>query len=172
MKRIIIILTAAIICIAANAQNSLKGSWSNTHSIMGITVTEMMTFDSELSGNIGHKASIDLSMNMMGVKISGEIELSMSGTFVFKDGRLAIKWNAESIQQKTIKPVECHYKGETFPEAREEMEKAMAKVVEEIKKSAFEGEVYDPVTFKKDKLTLTETDGNGKKHSETYSFVN
>lgn len=172
MKKIIIILTVAFSCIAANAQDNLKGSWSITHSVMGTTINEVLTFDSVMSGNVENKLSIDLSVNMMGAKLEGEMEMSIKGTFEYKDGQLVIKWDRESIQQRTVKPIEYYYKGESVPDMKAEMEKVMAAVLDDLKKTALKDDIYESVTFKKGKLTLIERDEKGKKHSETYTFVN
>lgn len=170
-KIIIIILTAAITCIAANAQNNLKGSWANIHTVMGTTINEVLVFGSELSGNVEHKASIDLSSSMMGAKLEGEMEMSIKGIFEHKDGKLIIEWDTESLQLKTVKPLDCRYKGESVPEMKSELEKVMATVLEDIKKNSTKENIYESVTFKNGKLILTERDEKGKKHSETYEFV-
>ena len=100
------------------------------------------------------------------------MELSVAGTFEYKEDQLFIKWDTESIQQRTIKPIEYYYKGESVPEMKAEMEKVMAAVLDDLKKIALGKNIYASVTFRKGKLILTERDEKGKKQSETYIFVN
>ncbi|MCQ2165900.1 MAG: hypothetical protein MJY49_00520 [Bacteroidales bacterium] len=172
MKKIIILLTAAIICIASNAQDNFKGDWSFQKSVLGTTIKRVLSFDSELSGNVEDNMSIVLSSGMMGVKLVGEMEISLTGTFDYKDGQLIINWDTESFLSEVVKPVECYYKGKPVPEMKTEMEKVMTEILDKVKEEALGEERYESATFKKGKLTLTERDEKGKTTSYTYYFVN
>ena len=160
--------------VTAPAQNTLNGIWSYSETQMGIAVFDVMTFDSDFSGNVENKYNINIDINIMGIKMSGEIECSMKGSFKFQDGKLAIKWNPESVIQKTVKPLECVYKGKPAPKEMEEkvgeIEKVITASFEEVKRNANGEKVYD-ANIRKNKLTLSRKDEDGKSQSVTYSFM-
>lgn len=171
MKKILLIITSALICFIANSQNSLQGNWSNPHTAMGMTINETLSFSADVSGIVEKAVSVNLAASMMGAKISGEMQASMKGTFEYKDARLVIKWDKDSYQYKTVRPIEYSIKGKTDSQTTEELEKAMNAILDDLKNTAAKNDIYDSVTFKKGKLSLSGRDQAGKKHSETYTFL-
>ena len=168
MKKTIVILAAIFICVAATAQNDLKGNWSFSRSVMGVSITDLMSFDSDLSGNVEKQFNIDFDMDAMGLKMSGEIECSMKGTFELDDNRLTIKWDPETVTQKTLKPIECYYKGKPAPEEIKQKMEDMEKSITDSIKDINEVTVFE-LKIQKNKLILSDRNGDGKKNSMTYT---
>ena len=170
MKKILTLLSLAIISIGANAQNSLAGSWAMTEKVMFFSITQMMTFDSSLSGKVENKFSLIFNANFMGVKMSGEAETSISGVFELKGDRLTIKWG-DDVRQKIVKPIEISYKDEVAPpDIQKKMENLWDECAKAFKEMAGEEVIYDSAVIKNGKLILSRIE-DGKKNNLTYKFV-
>lgn len=172
MKKVVIVLIAALVCFESFAQETLKGRWTNySGKVMGMTITQALVFDAEQSGSVERIMTMTFAMNMLGVKVDGEMKMSTMGSFEFKDGQLFCHWDPESVRIVTTKPIVCTSNGEPVPDMNEEFEKAMNESVANAKENFLEEQVFESVKLKKGKLTLTNTDEKGKKQSDTYTFV-
>lgn len=171
MKKVVIVLVAALVCFESFAQETLKGHWTTSDKVMGMTITQALVFDAEQSGSVERIMTMTIAMNMLGVKIDGEMEMTTMGSFELKDGQLLIHWDPESLRLVTTKPIVCTSNGETIPDMNEEFEKSMNESMANAKENFLEEQVFESVKVKKGKLTLTHINEKGKKQSETYNFV-
>lgn len=168
MKNIITFIAALALCLSANAQNSLQGNWLMKQNLMGISVSDELSFDADEAGNVSEKAVISNNSKIFGAQFAGEVVCNRKGTFVLKDGALKITWDAQSSKTEITVPAKGTMNGNPDAEMQKEAEAFITEIVAEFDKSTKEGDVYEKVVFRKGKVLLTSRDENGKKETDTY----
>lgn len=153
------------------AQESLKGCWKLYESKMGITATELLSFDSDSAGNVLTRLDVVMDVDMLGVKMTGKVCSSVRGTFTFDADVLKIKWDRKSFRKSYPKPVEVYLKGELQPEMNSKAKEMLDEVMAELSES-FENEtVFSDVSFKKGRMTLKGEDDKGNSVKQSFNFV-
>lgn len=170
MKKILSIFLLASLCICSFAQNSLKGIWTMSESFMGIKMTCEETFSDANSGKVIDKSVIVIDFGMMGVKVNGQYDGYIEGTFQYNGSQLEINWDASAMKLVATKPITVSTSGKKeASDLKKELEKTLVETVEEaieeIRKEMNNSskEVYNSVEFKGDKLILESVNDKGKK---------
>ena len=169
-KYLLIALSLLLVASVAFAQTSLEGSWNIKMSAMGLSGSNTMTFDGATSGNTTQNASVKMAMNFFGVKIDGEVNASVTGTFVLEGTTLTIKWDKSTLKTER-KPVVATTGGERNAELEKETTDQLDEMFNEIVKNLDDDEVYTNVRVQGNKLHLTSVGDDGKPETEKYTRV-
>lgn len=139
--------------VGAFAQNELEGSWIMSQGALGAKVINTMTFSSESQGTVTNKYVVTMDISKFGVKVSGETEISESGTFVFDGSTLTINWDPDSITT-TAKAVEATKDGKPIPDAAKEFQNLFDEITDAMCSAEMATDTYTNVKIKDDKLSL------------------
>lgn len=174
LKRVFLAVLFTIISFCCFAQNSLKGTWTKKESAMGLTATEEMTFADAMSGKVVDKAVIVIDFGMFGIKVQGQYDGHIEGTFRYDGKTLTIDWDQSSFNMVNTKPMTVSSK-KTDKGTKASVEKKIAELMEEaIEESKKEiasqvKDVYTSVEIKSDKLILKQVNEKGKTETEKYT---
>ena len=173
MKRIIATAALAIMMAAtALAQNPITGTWTMKKTVMGTTVADFLSFENDTQGTATNKIAIDLKVSILGVKASGQAEITVTGAFTASEDKLTINWDKESFVMNAT-PIEMSYMGEAIEDDTADFQEMMDDIIKDIKEDLEKNPVdeYFNVRVKGDKLSLTSLDEKGKKETTRFTKV-
>ena len=165
-------LIAVLLMLSAGvfAQTSLKGTWCMKASLMGMSGSNYMTFDGDTKGTVHDEATAAVNINIMGIKSSGQVKCTVSGTFVLTGDRLVINWDPKTYKV-TKSPIEASVNGKEDASMKKELEEQLQETINDVAKELEGEDVYTNVRVKGDKLRLTSLNEKGKEETEKYTRV-
>jgi len=183
MKKLILTLVMLAMAVCGYAQASLKGTWEQSQSMMGMSASETITYQDEKTGKVCDKAKMTINVGMMSARVKGEANCYLEGTFKYVGDKITIKWNPDSFKFDMTKPLTVTIKNEeSLPKEKkaelEKKKKEMAKEFEEIitslkedmMKKLSEEEVLTDVKVSDKKLTYKYIE-DGKTQTDKYTRV-
>ena len=169
-NKLTLIAVLLLLSATVSAQTSLRGTWCMKASLMGMSGSNYMTFDGDTQGTVYDEATAGVKIHFMGVKSSGELKCSASGTFVLEGDRLVIHWNPDTYKV-TKSPVEASVNGHEDAAMKKELEEQLQETIDDVAKELQGEEVYTNVRVKGDKLRLTSLNEKGKEETDKYTRV-
>jgi len=170
MKRLILSIILVAIAVSCFAQTGLKGTWSQKHSMFGISGNETLTFSDNKAGTVENHCIITFNISQFGVKLSGEAVCNINGKYTYEGDKINIHWDVDNIQFEVTKPLKVTHKGEEVEDAKGELAEMFNEAIDELKNTPAD-EIYTDVRISDKKLTYKSLDEKGKKQSDTYNRV-
>jgi len=171
MKKALLIIILVFSAISVYAQDGLKGTWSQKHSFMGISGVEQCTYSDDKSGTITAKMDINVDFGMRGAKLTGVIDVTMSGKFNYNGSEITIKWDPDSFKAVETKPFESNMGSKVGEEFKNLILETIDEMKAEYKKQSGMEEKFFDVKISAKKLSYKSI-VDGKTESESYTRVN